>query len=50
MTIISNFSFYESDYALHLQYITYIGLPQAELCVFFLQLRRYVDYGDSWRS
>lgn len=45
--IISIFSFCESDHALH---FTYFGLPQIELWVLFLQLRRYVDYGASWRS
>lgn len=36
-----------SDYTLH---FTYIRLPHFELLVVFLQLRRYVDYGASWRS
>lgn len=39
------FLFYESEYAL-----PYFRLPQVELWVLFLQLRRYVDCGASWRS
>lgn len=39
------FTFYESEYALY-----YFRLPRVELWVLFLQLRRYVDCGDSWRS